>query len=545
MFSPISGGGNKLLIHLKPNKIGRETIIKYKKLSITKNSFLFFIKNSKTKKNNGAKIVKTNNNSRRLFLLSTVVITNKIITKIRYLVKHQSIDLFLGINYIIQYKLLFERSLELAQEYCVETMSPKNIGEYKHYDYCRFCFSKHVELVVDLGNMPLAGGFLKNNDKETLEKEKYYPLELIFCKNCYLLQTNNVVNKDLLFKEYFYCSSAIQTLVDYFETNVADIKNKYPDSSKRFIVEIGCNDGAFIMSLIKNGYKALGIDPAENIVTPLIGKGMPIINEYFSEKIAKEIQKDYGKADAIYSFNTLAHIEDMHDVVRGIKLFLKRDGILVFQVHYLGNLVKETQYDMIYHEHQYYYSLLTLQKFFTRYNMEIFDIKFVELHGGSIMYYVQNKNTGTNAISENVNRLLKKERIQGLDNPKTFSLVGKKILRHKKTLLELLINLKRKRMKIVGYGASGRATIIMNYCEIDGKYLDYVVDDSPAKQNLYTPGTHLKINSSSKFINNHKPDYILLFAWSFINEIKNKNIHYLKYKGKFIIPLPKVEVVSV
>lgn len=424
-------------------------------------------------------------------------------------------------------------------------MSPKNIGEYKHYDYCRFCFSKHVEATINLGNMPLAGGFLKNNDKETLEKEKYYPLELIFCKNCYLLQTNNVVNKDLLFKEYFYYSSAIQTLVEYFETNVADIKSWYPNSSKRFIVEIGCNDGTFIASLRRNGYQVLGIDPAENIVKPLIGKGMPIINEYFSEKIAKEIQKNYGKADAIYSFNTLAHIEDMHDLVRGIKLLLKKDGILAFQVHYLGNLIKETQYDMIYHEHQYYYSLLSLQNFFSRYDMEIFDTKFVNLHGGSRMYYVKNKNVKKNAVSESVKRIINKEKEQGLDKVETFFLLSEKIIKHKNILLDLLKNLKHRKKKIAAYGASGRATVIMNYCGVDKKYLNYIVDDAQLKQGAYTPGTHLKIYPSSKLLAKSEPDYTLLFAWSFIHEIRQKNINHLKYKGKFIIPLPKVEIVNI
>lgn len=424
-------------------------------------------------------------------------------------------------------------------------MTPKNIGEYKYYDYCRFCFSKNVERVINLSYMPLAGGFLKKINDEIIKNEKYYPLELIFCKTCYLLQTNTVINRDLLFKDYFYHSSAIKTLVDYFNANIEHIKKTYPNSSKTFIVEIGCNDGSFVKSLVKNGFNALGVDPASNIVKPLIKKGYPIINGYFSEEIAKKIKDNYVKADAIYSFNTLAHIEDMHDVLRGIKLLLKKDGILVFQVHYLGNLVEGVQYDMIYHEHQYYYSLLTLQRFFSQYNMEIFDIKFVDLHGGSIMYYVQNKNYGKNTVSKKVLKLDKKEKMQGLNNAKTFYHLSEKIKKQKKMLINLLTDLKNKKIKIAGYGASGRSTIIMNYCGIDNKYLDYIVDDSPAKQYAFTPGTHLKIYPSSELIENRKPDYILLFAWSFIHEIQQKNINYLGYKGKFIIPLPKVEIVNV
>ncbi|MEK7533756.1 MAG: class I SAM-dependent methyltransferase [Patescibacteria group bacterium] len=422
-------------------------------------------------------------------------------------------------------------------------MTPKNIGEYRYYDYCRFCFSNQVEPVINLGLMPLAGEFLKNLSKKTLENEKFYPLELIFCKKCYLLQANAVINKDLIFKDYFYHSSAIKTLVDYFDENVKYIKKLYPNASKTFIVEIGCNDGSFIKSLIKNGYKALGVDPATNIVKPLIEKGLPIINAYFTQKLAKEINGKYGKVDAIYSFNTFAHIQDMHDIVRGIKLLLKKDGILAFQVHYLANLARKTQYDMIYHEHQYYYSLLTLQKFFEMHKMEIFDIKFAKLHGGSIMYYLQNKRTGKNAVSEKINKLIRKEKEQCLHKAETFAKLAKKITKQKNGLLKILNNLKQKKMKIVGYGASGRATIIMNYCGIDKKYLDYIVDDSPAKQYAFTPGTHLKIYPSLKKLHKSKPNYILLFAWSFINEIKKRNIN-LKNKLKFIIPLPKVKIIS-
>lgn len=409
---------------------------------------------------------------------------------------------------------------------------------------CRFCFQKLSKPIINLGLMPLAGGFLKKINDEIIKNEKFYPLELTFCNNCYLLQTNCVVNRDLLFKDYFYHSSSIQTLVDYFEKNVSDIKHKFPNASKTFIVEIGCNDGSFIKSLMRNGYKALGVDPAENIVKPLIAKGIPIINAYFSEKVAQKIKKEYGKADAIYSFNTLAHIENMHDVLKGIKLLLKKDGVLTFQVHYLGSLVKETQYDMIYHEHQYYYSLLTLQNFFSQYNMEIFNIKFVDLHGGSIMYCVQDKNYGNNTVSKKVLKLANKEKTQGLNKAKTFYDLSEKIKKQKKMLINLLTDLKNKKKKIAGYGASGRATVIMNYCGIDKNYLDYIVDDSKYKHNAYTPGTHLKIHPSSQLIGKNKPDYVLLFAWSFINEVRKKHNKYLKHKGKFIIPLPKVQIIN-
>jgi SAM-dependent methyltransferase len=420
----------------------------------------------------------------------------------------------------------------------------KSIGEYKSYEKCRFCSHNFLE-VINLGNVPLAGGFLKNNKKQTLKREKFYPLEIYFCPKCYLLQTNNVIDKDTLFKDYFYFSSAIKTLITHFEQNADKVAHLLPDTKKRFVVEIGCNDGALITSLSKKGFKTLGVDPAINIVQPLIKKGLPIINDYFSEKVAQKIVKTHGQADAILSFHAMAHIEDMHDVIRGVKTLLKADGFLAFEVHYLGNLIPEMQYDMIYHEHQYYYSLHALNNFFKMHDMTIFDIQPTPVRSGSMMYFVQKSQTGQREITKNTKSLLLTERKLGLDKTKTYKKFAKEIEKTKKDLTKLLKTLKKSGKKIVGYGASGRGTIIMNYCGLDETYLDYVIDDAPAKQGTYTPGTHLVIKPSTVLQEKDKPDYIVLFAWSFFDEVVKKNIEFLKNGGKFIVPLPKVKVISI
>ena len=266
---------------------------------------------------------------------------------------------------------------------------------------------------------------------------------------------------------------------------------------------------------------------------------MPIINDYFSEKVAKDIIKKYGKADAIFSSNTLAHIENMHDIFKGIKMLLSKDGMLIFEVHYLGNLLHEVQYDMIYHEHQYYYSLITLQKFLGKYNFEIVDVKKISIHAGSIRFYVKN-NESKPKVSENVKLLFKQEKENKLDKTETYTDFNKKIYKTKNDLVILLKKLKSDGKTIAGYGASGRGTIIMNYCDLNEEYLDYVIDDSTAKQNNYTPGTHLKIISSAILNTKNRPDYVLLFAWSFFEEIKKRNRKYCDKGGKFIIPLPQV-----
>lgn len=415
----------------------------------------------------------------------------------------------------------------------------KKRPEYKVYKSCRFCFSKKVLTVVDLGVMPLAGGFLTK--KSQFKKEKKYPISLLFCKNCYLLQTSISVNPDILFKkDYFYHSSAIKTLVDHFEKTAKQIKRHLRKGS--FVMEIGCNDGSFIRAVEKNGFKAVGVDPADNIVKPIIREGLPVVDDYFTEEVAKKILRINGKADAIYSFHTLAHIVDMHDVMRGIKLLLKSEGYLAFEVHYLGTLLRDMQYDMIYHEHLHYYSFLTIEKLLDQYDMEVYNVQRNEVRAGSIFYFVQNKKTGKRKISKKVGNLRKQEIKQKLNTKVPYLEFHKKIQNTKKDLLSILNKLKKKKVQITGYGASGRATVILNYCGLNTNFLEFIVDDASSKQNCFMPGTHNPIYSPSKLFN-AKIKYSVVFAWPFINEVKKRNKKYTKSGGKFILPLPKVKLI--
>ncbi|MBI5122693.1 class I SAM-dependent methyltransferase [Candidatus Roizmanbacteria bacterium] len=411
---------------------------------------------------------------------------------------------------------------------------------YNFYSLCRSCGKKLSKPVIDLGEVPLAGGFLTS--KKQFTKEKLYPLTLSFCSNCYLLQTNQVINSSTLFKNYFYFSSKIKTLVEHFKSLANDLSKQYYNPNNKLIVEIGCNDGSFLNACLNRGFKVFGIDPATNIVSPLIKKGMPIINGYFSQRLAKKIIKKYGKADVIFSSNTLAHIEDMHDVFTGIKNLLKDDGQFIFEVHYLGKLIKEMQYDMIYHEHQYYYSLHAVQNYLKKHNLEVFDIKLIPTHAGSIRFYVKHS-AYKKEIKVSVSNLLKQEQKLGLLDKNTFKQFNSKIKATKKDLLSVLSELKKQNKTLAGYGASGRGTIIMNYCGLNRSFLDNVIDDAPAKQGAFTPGTHLEIVSSESLHKSDRPDYVLLFAWSFWEEIKKRNKNYIKNGGKFIIPLPKVKVI--
>lgn len=418
----------------------------------------------------------------------------------------------------------------------------KNIGIYKNRNKCRFCNDENLSTVIDFGDVPLAGAFLKEAD---IIDELYYPLTLQFCNKCYLLQIKEVIAADTLFKNYFYFSSSIGTLIKHCEEFADEVFKRFLiDKKQASVFEIGCNDGIMLKPFAKKGVIAVGIDPAENVVKSINTNEIKVINDFFDKKSAEMIFQKIGKFDAIVSSYSFAHIDDMESVMDGIKIILNDDGIFIFEVYYLGTLIEEMQYDNIYHEHMSYYSLITLEIFFNRFNMEIFDVKFTPgVRSGAVRFYAQNINFGRNEKSESLKKLAEEEIKKGYNKFESFQDYAKRVEKTKLDLLDLLNQIKVNGKKIVGYGASGRGTTIMNYCGIDGKYLDYVVDDAPAKKDHLTPGTHVPIHDWN-YVEQSKiyPDYALLFAWSFAEEVMKRRKDYLDKGGKFIFPLPEVKL---
>ena len=288
------------------------------------------------------------------------------------------------------------------------------------------------------------------------------------------------------------------------------------------------------------------MDPAQNVVKPLIKDGYQVAVDGFNPKSAGIIKKKQGLADIIVSSNSLAHIDDMDQVMMGVTELLKPDGYLAFEVHYLGSILAEKQYDMMYHDHMSYYSLLTLEKFMQRWGLEIYDVKPIPIHAGSRRFYVQKRGTGKRPKT-NAYRLMKREeRRLHYDKYSTYADYYQKIEKTRNDLKKLLKSIQREGKTVIGYGASGRATQIMSFCGLTKADLVYVVDDAPAKIGAFTPGNHLEIKSSAILDDPKKrPDYVLLFAWSFYKEITAKHQVYFQSGGKFIIPLPRVKVIDV
>lgn len=416
-------------------------------------------------------------------------------------------------------------------------------NESENLNCCSFCDSTSMKEIINFGEVALAGGFLKETQ---FDIEQKYPLRVYFCENCFAVQVVDKINPQVLFEDYFYFSSSIRTLQEHFKNYAQEVTSRFliPESST--VVEFGCNDGILLKPLADNNIRTIiGVDPASNVVGSIADSRISIINDFFNEDTASRIVDEYGKADMVVANNVYAHIPDIQGVTRAIYNLLDTDGVFVFEVHYLGKIINEMQYDMMYHEHLYYYSLLSAMEHFRRYEMVVFDVKPMPIHAGSMRFYVCKKNSkhATN-ISENVANLIREELDHGFNKVETFSSFATEVAKQKAELMALLYDLKAQGKSIAGYGASGRANTMIQYCEIDHQFLDYMIDDAPAKSGYYTPGSHFLIHPNSVLKGENVPDYLLVFAWSFLKEISNRNMEYIDKGGQFIVPLPKVEVIQ-
>jgi SAM-dependent methyltransferase len=279
------------------------------------------------------------------------------------------------------------------------------------------------------------------------------------------------------------------------------------------------------------------------VVSTIDDSRIRVINDYFTEEVAGRVVAEYGAVDLIMANNVYAHIRDIQGTTRAVAKALHPDGVFAFEVHYLGKVIDELQYDMIYHEHLYYYSLLSVINHLARYDMMVFDIKPIPIHAGSIRFYACKKGSRhSGAVSPAVRALEAEERARGFDRYETFLEFSKDVAEHREKLIELLTALRKAGHRIAGYGASGRANTMIQYCGINHDHLDYMIDDAPAKAGFYTPKSHFEIFPSSILDRDNPPDYLLVFAWSFFDEIRRKNGKYLERGGRMILPLPQISV---
>jgi SAM-dependent methyltransferase len=401
---------------------------------------------------------------------------------------------------------------------------------------CRACHAPIIKF-FSLGQMPLVNLFL---NKEEIANEKKFDLSVGFCSKCYLVQLINVVAPEKLFSDYIYFSSTSKFFLEHCEETAEQLTKKLKLNSKSLVLEIASNDGAQLQSFKNLGIEVLGIDPAKNIAEVANKKGIPTISEFFNYKFAKKLKEDKNiQADLIFGANVLAHVPEIIDFVKGIKIILKQKGTAIFEFPYLKGLL-EKKFDIIYHEHVFYYSLIALKNLFKKASLEIYDVEITPMQGGSLKIFVSHPNNFK--ISTNVKSLISQEIQDGFDKIETFQKMNEDVLNLKNELTLLLKKLKSERKKIAAYSAPAKGNILLNYFNINENYLDFIVDKSEAKQGLYTPGAHLLVHSPEK-IKQDKPDYLLILCWNIADEIIKQLENYHNAGGKFIIPIPNIKIV--
>ena len=412
----------------------------------------------------------------------------------------------------------------------------KQVFELKH---CRLCKSKRLRMVIDLGKSPPPNSLLKKS--QLTKKEPIFPLKVNFCTNCGQVQLSHVVSPRLMFRSYPYVSSTSKVMVDHFEEYAKSVYRDLGLMKSDLVIEIGSNDGILLRFFKKHGTRILGIDPARNIARLATKEGLPTLPEFFSVKIAKRVAKKYGKAKLIIGNNVFAHINDLDDVLRGIDALLDKNGAFIVEFPYTVDVINNNVFDSIYHEHLSYLSVRPLNKFFQKFQMQIFDVVKTPVQGGSIRIFVK-RQTGKYRVKKSVAKFLALETREKLNRAQTYLNFAKKIAKTKKSLNAILKQLKNQSKKIAGYGAPGRSTTLLNYFGIDAKTLDFIVDDNPNKHGLFTPGTHIVVFPTG-MIEKSRPDYLLILSWNYAGPIMAKLTDYKKAGGKFIIPLPSPKVV--
>jgi hypothetical protein len=403
---------------------------------------------------------------------------------------------------------------------------------------CRLCGSRDLELVFQLEPTPPANAFVPK--EEAGKSQTRFPLDVWFCRSCHHVQLRDIVDPDVLFSNYVYVSGTSPVFVRHFEDYAADLIRRFSPKPGSLAVDIGSNDGTLLKFFKRAGLKTLGIDPARDIAAKATQDGIETLCAFFTPELAARIRKDFGPAAILTANNVFAHADDLRGIAQGARDLLADDGVWAFEFSYLLDVVEQTLFDTIYHEHLAYHCLGPLDRFLNSCGLEVIEVQRVSSHGGSLRVIAQ-KSGGPHPRGGSVEELLAVERKAGLDRPETFKKFALDIESRKKELSELLHRLKKEGKTIAGFGAPAKATTLMHHFGLGADILDFVIDDSPLKQGLLTPGLHIPVLPATSLYDK-KPDYVLILAWNFAESIMKKHQAFRDGGGKFIVPLPHLEV---
>lgn len=401
---------------------------------------------------------------------------------------------------------------------------------------CRSCGSTKLEPVLSLGRTPLANALLKEED--LARPEPTFPLDLVFCPACALVQITETVPPEQLFGHYLYLSSFSDTMVEHSRRLAARLIEERKLGPDSLVVEVASNDGYLLQFYKRAGVPVLGIEPAANVARVAEANGIPTMVRFFGREVGEEMHDSGRRADVVHANNVLAHVADLNGFVAGIAAVLKDGGVAVIEAPHVKPMIERLEFDTIYHEHLCYYSLTALVPLFKRHKLEIVDVREIPLHGGSLQVHA----ALSGSPSERVRRLLDEEAAAGVGQLAFYKDFGDKVRALKEDLVARLRALKSSGKRIAAYGASAKGATLLNYCGIGRETIDFVADRSTVKQGLYTPGTHLPIKSPDALLR-EKPDYVLLLTWNFADEILEQQAAYRHQGGSFIVPVPEPVVV--
>ncbi|MEQ8558142.1 MAG: class I SAM-dependent methyltransferase [Henriciella sp.] len=402
---------------------------------------------------------------------------------------------------------------------------------------CRSCGSKALTPFLDLGITPLADRLVRQNDKDTPELS--FPLVVAVCPDCSLVQITETVKPEILFADaYPYYSSFSPALMAHSRDNVLARLEEKPLGGDSLVIELASNDGYLLRNYVEAGVPVLGIDPADGPAAAAEKIGVRTLNDFFTLDLARKVREEHGPADIVHGNNVLAHVADTNGFVEGIRTILKPDGVAVIEMPYLRPLIEHVEFDTIYHEHLCYFSLTALDHLFRRHGLYLNRVEQLAIHGGSLRVFVQ----PFEAVEDSVKTMLADEKAIGLDSPAYFEGFSKRVEKLRTDLNLMITDLHSKGYSIAAYGAAAKGATMLNFCGLDTSQIDFVVDRNVNKQGWLMPGAHLPIREPEALIN-EQPDYVLMLAWNFADEILAQQAEYRAAGGKFIIPVPSPRIV--
>jgi len=405
--------------------------------------------------------------------------------------------------------------------------------------HCLFCKAPLTHTFVDLGMSPLCESYLTSDQLNRMEP--FYPLHVKVCEQCFLVQLEQYVSAEHIFTEYAYFSSFSDSWLKHSSNYVDMISNRLRLGSESLAVELASNDGYLLQYFVKKGIPVLGVEPAVNVAKVAEQKGVSTLVKFFGCQTALEMVANGQVADLVIGNNVLAQIPDINDFVGGIRIVLKQGGVATLEFPHLVRLMRENQYDTIYHEHFSYFSLITVEKIFAAHGLVLFDVDEISTHGGSIRIYLRHFEDSSKPVTSAVVNLRNREFAAGLNQMATYTTFSEQVMESKRKLLELLIGLRREGKRVAGYGAPGKGNTLLNYCGIRTDFLEFTVDRNPYKHGRFLPGTHVPIYPVEQ-IRKRRPDYILILPWNLKDEIVVQLDYAREWGAKFIVPIPQAQV---